>query len=358
MTKKISAPKWIALFAALSLLLLGIFGAVTYIVDPYFQYRIKDNSYKLNGWYVGAGLIKNYDYDTLIIGSSMTQNFNMDVFRENLSCLPLHVGLSGMNWRETQELLRIADRVGKATDYYICVDLSVFNNDNESRIARYLLEDSLLAKARYSLSYESWFVFMPVDIGLSVLKTIGFDLPQKYTDSMSIDQLENWSQDYSFGEDVVLDNYKAKAYSVSAVDVENLLNRMISNIDMFLKDFDTESVSYHFFFPPYSSLYWCDTQTQGYYDIYSEAKKYFIKKATALNCEVYDFQSEDITLDLNNYKDTTHYSPDINDWMVTCFASGKCLVTPEIYDLYQLRLLENTNRFRERYSDLFEPDEP
>lgn len=198
---------------------------------------------------------------------------------------------------------------------------------------------------------------MPVDIAFSTLKAIGYNFPKKYTYSMSIDRLEDWSLDYSFGEDVVLDNYKARAYSVSAVNTEDLLNRMISNIDTFVDGLDNENVYYHFFFPPYSTLFWCDAQVQGYYDEYIEAKSYFIKKVTALGCEVYDFQSEDITLDLNNYKDATHYSPDINDWMVHCFASGNCLVTPENSDSYQMKLIENIKYFQEKYSDLFESNE-
>ena len=125
----------------LLLALISLLCAVTYIVDPYFQYRVKDNSYMLNGYYVGPGLIRNYDYDTLIIGSSMTQNFDMDIFRENLGNSPLHIGLGAMNWTEIKEMLCFADSVGKATDYYVCVDLGGFRDNRESRLATYLLDD-------------------------------------------------------------------------------------------------------------------------------------------------------------------------------------------------------------------------
>lgn len=358
MPKIIHSSKWIALFIALSLILASVFGAITYIVDPYFQYRVKDNSYMLNGWYVGPGLIKNYDYDTLIVGSSMTKNFDMDVFRETVGGSPLHIALGGMNRTEMKELLRLAESVGKASNYYVCVDLSLFQSDGESRIASYLLNDSFLAKLQYSLSYESWFRFMPVDTVFSALKAIGYNFPQKYVYQMSIDRLEDNRLDgYSYSEEVVLDNYRSGAYSVSEVDTEGLLDRMTLNIDVFLKDLDTEGAAYHFFFPPYSALFWCNAQEKKYYDVYIEAKKFFIKRAAELGCEVYDFQSEDITLDLNNYTDTTHYSPDINDWMAHCFASGNCLTTPENIESYQAKLLENVKCFRERYSDLFEHNE-
>ena len=84
MEKKRNRTKWIVVFFILVSLIITLFGGVIYIVDPCFQYRVRDNSYLLNPIYNGQGLIKNYDYDTLIIGSSMTQNFDMDTFREEL----------------------------------------------------------------------------------------------------------------------------------------------------------------------------------------------------------------------------------------------------------------------------------
>lgn len=44
-------------------------------------------------------------------------------------------------------------------------------------------------------------------------------------------------------------------------------------------------------------------------------------------CEVFYFQNlEDIVTNLNNYADYTHYKPEINKYMVTCFANGTCEV--------------------------------
>lgn len=68
----------------------------------------------LSGWFVGGGLIENYDYDTLIVGSSMTQNFDMDVFRNELGVKPLHVGLGGIRISEINELMYVAYNAEKA----------------------------------------------------------------------------------------------------------------------------------------------------------------------------------------------------------------------------------------------------
>ena len=151
---KPSPSKWIRNFLCILLAFLLFLSAVAYIVDPFMQFRVRDNAYFLQEWYVSGGLIKNYDYDTLILGSSVIQNFNMDVFRQELGVKPLHVGLGAMTPIEMAELLELAYETGKADTYYICVDLPVLNGDNgESRMPEHLIQNDLLSKFRYLLSY-------------------------------------------------------------------------------------------------------------------------------------------------------------------------------------------------------------
>ena len=77
-----NAKKWILAFFAMSLALMLFFSVTAWVIDPFFQFRVKDNAYLLRGWFVDSGLIRNYDYDILFLGSSMVQNFDMDLARE------------------------------------------------------------------------------------------------------------------------------------------------------------------------------------------------------------------------------------------------------------------------------------
>lgn len=354
MTRKIDARRWIALFLVSILFIVLLFCSMIYVIDPFLQFRIKDNAYALPERYVCGGLIKNYDYDTLIVGSSMTQNFNMDVFRKELGVSPLHIGIGGLSWPEIDALLRYANSKGKADSYYVCLDLSTFTNDSgETLVPNYLLNDSFLSKIRYALSYNAWFEYIPLDAALMLLKTVSAARFESLESNTSIDLLGDWSNEYTFDESVVIENYKKSAYAVSTVDNKNLLSRMKVNIDAFIKDLNIENASYYFFFPPYSALYWCNAQEEGYYDEFLEAKSYLIQRLADMGCAVYDFQAEDFTLDLNNYKDTTHYSPHINDWMVHCFASTTDLVSPDIEGDFCEQIKKNTDIFRSQHSDLF-----
>ena len=203
---KPNAGKWIVSFFSIVLVALSLLSAIAYIVDPFFQFRVRDNSYKLSEWFVSSGLIENYDYDTLIIGSSMIQNFDMNVFRNELGAKPLHIGLSGIRLPEIAQLMNLAYDVNKSENYYICVDLSVFTRDDtESRYPEYLLKKDILSRFRYLLSYEVWFRYIPVDVGFVLLDLMKVNLPEKFAYNKSVDRLGDWRLDHKFGKDIVLD---------------------------------------------------------------------------------------------------------------------------------------------------------
>ena len=353
--EKQMTKKWIISFFCGVFGVLLCLGIIAYAVDPFFQFRAKDNSYMLSGQFVSPGLLKTYDYDTLIIGSSMTQNFDMDMFRNELGAKPLHIGLGKITSNEELELLELAyDRDG-VDRFYICADMYMFTEEpTESKNPSYLVKNDWLSKCRYLLSYEVWARYIPIDIGFMIADRLGVSLPQKYEESKSIDKLENWSLDYTFGEDIVLGNYAGGAYGVSKVELENLYPRMVNLIDAYVSGLDFEQGEHTFFFPPYSALYWNDTQMDGTFEAYMQAKKYFVQKMTEHGATVYDFQSSEIITDLNNYKDITHYSPAINDWMVECMANGENIITVEDCDGKQAELESRLEEFRMKYSYLFQ----
>ena len=353
--KKTSSLKWIFSFLCLLLAIVLLLSTVAFIVDPFMQFRVKDNTYMLNGRYVCSGLIRNYDYNTLILGSSMIQNFNMDQFRQDLGVAPLHIGLGGLTITEMCDLLTLAYDAQKADSYYVCIDLMVFTNNLEQKhLPQHLMNRDLLSTLRYLLSYEVWFGFLPIDIAFMTLDQLGINLPTKFAYSRSIDNLENWQLDYPvWGEKTVLDNYKNNQYSVSYVDSENLYQTAIANIDKLFNAFNFTKGEHIFFFPPYSSLCWSEYENRGQFNTYLQIKRYFIEKAMQYDVTVYDFQSAEFTMDLDNYKDSTHYMAHINDWMVQCFVDKSYVVNNDNVLDFEKTLMENTQKFREKYADLF-----
>ena len=357
--KQIPAKRWLLRLLALVLAILTLLSAIAYVIDPYFQFRFSaPNHYYVNdATRFGPGLVMHAPYDTLLVGSSMTQNFIVEHLASTLHCEPLRIGIGGIGFVEINELLQLAYQAGQAKAFYICVDLPLFSNSSgkmkESRIPGYLSHSDLLSHLRYLLSFEVWAGYLPVDVGFLLCDKLGISLPPEIEGKKNIDWMEYWGDQFVYGENVVLDVYESSRYDVSDVDTTDLLDRMTHNIDIFFSGLDFTAGQHIFFFPPYSALFWCNAQDRGYFEEYLEAKEYFIHKALAAGATVFDFQSDKLSMDLNNYKDTTHFSPAVNDWETEQFAESKYLVTEDNREELEQKLRENTERFRREHKEWF-----
>lgn len=89
--------KFIKIFFSLSLLFLSIVALFNFIIDPYQQYR-KPTLYKTfyggNQRALNTGLAKNHNYNSVVIGSSMTENFLISKVSEIINN-PIKLSISG-----------------------------------------------------------------------------------------------------------------------------------------------------------------------------------------------------------------------------------------------------------------------
>lgn len=352
--KRTTTPKqWIISFLVIVFAVFLLLSLIVYAVDPYYQFRYDPTPRFLSETKVNPGLVQHYDYDTLVIGSSMTQNFDMDTFRKELGVNPLGVGIGGLGLKETVDYILLSDSAGKADKYFVCIDQSYFFQEAAIRTPEYLMKNDLISKLKYCFSYEVWFRYLPFDIALKAADMIGFRLPSSIADKTNLDTYKQWESDFTFGEEEVIKNFKSNQYSVSDVDLTDLYSKAVGRIDYFFASLP-EGNDYALFFPPYSALFWANAQEKGYYDVYRQAKEYFLTKAEIFGATVYDFQSQEFIADLDNYKDTTHYSSGINDYMVSCFATGECRVTQENFHEMDENFDTIVKNFKAKYAYLFD----
>ena len=355
---QLNAKKWLRIFVIRSCLVLAVLSLVAFLIDPFFQFRVRDHQYYVGSYNTAPGLIKNHDYDTLILGSSMTQNFNMDTFRDVMGGKPLHIGLGGLTTEEMVLLYDLAKKSGHASRYYLSADLPLFTGERgESRIRSCLFRDDLLSGIAYFLDYEVWFRFIPVDIGMVLAKKSGMQFSEKMEYRTSIDRYNDWSLDFLFGREYVLQWYRAPAGGLSEVRADDTLAReMKEKIAVFFEGFEQTDDRITFFFPPYSVLFWCQAQDKAYYDAYMEAKAFFEETAYEKGFDIYDFQTSEVTCDLDRYKDLSHYNPETNDWMIYGFAGDKYRGTPDTILTRQKEQKELVERFRRENPELFQAD--
>ncbi len=324
--------KWVITTISLGLVMLLILGSITFIVDPLYQYRYDENdNYYLNSKFSCAGLIKNYPYDAVMLGSSMTQNFDPDVFKDKMDLDLLKVNIGGMTIPETCAYLEFINKNSDCKKVFFSIDLQRFaiHPDNaEFNIPKYLIngyEDDY----RYLLSSEVYTRFLPIDLLIKGLEFINVDLPSSIKKSTDVDELGSWYDDYSYGEEVVLNHLKKNGFGAYSIEADGIEASVNANIDMLFSTLATldDDTEYVLFFPPYSSLFWIYAKHNGIFEAFCDAKERILTLAEGQkNVTVFDFHNQDLTVELENYRDISHYTKDINDYLVECFADSTGVV--------------------------------
>ncbi|MCR4762239.1 MAG: hypothetical protein K5696_01780, partial [Lachnospiraceae bacterium] len=299
----------IALLIALSL--------TVYLWDPYSYYRIEDGRLKyVASSYINAGIIRNADYDSVIIGSSMSQNFNPETFRELIGVNPVKLCTGGLTLEQRDLFFNAVERQSAGTDkFFIEIQLSTFNSEDDdlSDTPLYLYDDNKLNDFRYLLGYETWARGMPVSFGYAAAKAAGIEMDTMHNIE-SVDNVGDWYPRYKLGREQVINKYKKNIDAVSYQETDGMYERMCKNVDEKLCTVIEDKNEYVFFFPPYSALFWHKARQAGYEDCYFDVKEHIMEVLSGYdNVSVFDFQSDPLTSDLDNYRDTSHYGRHISE---------------------------------------------
>lgn len=318
--------KWFLKALSVILVIFVLMSITAYIVDPFFIYRYNDErEYWLQPDYTSMGLVMNAEYDTVIVGSSMTQNFNAEKFGEAVGGDVLKVNSGGLTVTEMCEYVKLAREKNKAEKYYICIDLHLFAKaaeDDTNRFKPELCDGMIWNDFEYLLGFETWMRFIPVDLGLVLLDTAGYEYPDALKQKTDVDRAGEWANDFAYGADIVWKGYTNGTNRISVIDTNGLYDRMVERFGELMSIIEGDDAEYTFFFAPYSALYWYDSKQCGYYDDFMKAKEYMVGELLADGHEVVDFQSMEYIADLDNYRDISHYSGEITEFMTEDFADG------------------------------------
>jgi len=315
---------YILTFTITAMLILLVIGIINYCVDPFFQYRVKDDSYILNPMYVDAGLIKNYDYNTVVIGSSMTQNYNMSDLRKYPGVKPLKLTKGGLNLKEVLYLYSLIDK-DKVNTFIFTIDPPMFSAEMKwinNQFPKYLGGDNILDRLQYLYGYETTVRYTPVDIFLNVyFHDKSYDeLPSNIKYKMNIDNIGTYAHLPIYNDAEKVKREYLQGRSVSFPNLENIDARMEDNLKMVLELLDVDNTDSDFIFvlSPYSLLYWYHIQLSGYYSNYRHFVKTFVDEADKFeNVKVVCFYNVNETADLNNYADITHFNSTLANIVVS-----------------------------------------
>ena len=320
--------------------MLTVTSILAYKIDPAQYYRLSNYKTYNTELYTTAGLINNYPAEIAVIGSSMMQNTDLKLVRDLFQKDAIKYTLSGMTIDETVMLVNRAVEVNNTVDTFIInLDITTFNTPATNpfkRFPQYMYDNNKLNDIKYLLGFDSWMKFIPFNVLYNIASTIDSTITNKivevFSNSTDIDLIGNWGINTQFGENIVLSGYKNGFSKVSSQNTEGMLNRMIQRFENdFLDKLPLDSPKeFIFILPPYSILMWDNAEKEGYIDILFDFKSYLVSKLEQFeNVKIYDFQDYKGIIDLNEYKDTTHYSPKYNNMMMEYIASGNDSTTSD-----------------------------
>lgn len=325
--------------------LIMIVSGVIIIIDPFFHYHkplifinyFMDNNQQR---YMNDGIVKRFEYNAIITGTSMTENFKNSQFDKLFHTNSIKVPFSGGSYKEVNNILQVALKNNKNIKYILRgLDYGEINEKFDKMsydsYPEYLYDNNLFNDYKYILNRGAFFQSL-----LNILKS--FSKKEK----INFDEYSSWRSDKNKkGKEIVLRTYKRlqkeKVEKVlSKEEIKKIDKNIEENVIKVPKKYP--DVKFIYFITPYSIVYWDELNQKNELKKQIRAEEYMIEKILEVpNIELYSFYSNyDLVTDLKNYKDSEHYIGEINDRILNWIKTGEYRLSKENYKEYIRKNLE------------------
>lgn len=321
--------------------LLGIvaIASTVYYIDPYFHYHKPrpEFYYNLeNQRYQNDGILKHFDYNAIITGTSMTENFKSSEFDTLYGVKSIKVSYSGGSFKEINDAIDVAYKSGHNVkvviraleSYKIIVDKDAMRTDLGS-YPEYLYNDICFDDVKYILNRD-----VLLKHCLPMLKS---KLKGKNGGVTSFDKYSNWNSRYKFGRDSVLKkeydielNKKQKEFTDD--DWKKVVENVQQNITSLARSHP--ETTFYYFFPPFSIVYYGNLINKAELERTLQAEKLTVEMILECpNIKVFSFDlMTNIATNLDNYKDTHHYGEWINSDILRYMRNDIGLLSKDNYE--------------------------
>ncbi len=303
------------------LLLLAVM-AVIWFFDPFYQYHapfagkeavLNDRDNQM------PGTIRNFAYDSVLVGSSVAENFDSSYLNENYDCQTLKIIRASGSVADLLYYLEMAQEDRELKNVFWCLDLFALEASTEVTLyggdtPTYLHTETVLDDATYLLNKEV------------LLEKIPLMLVSAYMGRNTEGKAYDWSYDKEFSAAKAMQAYQKPAEKLEKQDFTRDIPVIMQNIDNLAEQISAHpETQYRILIPPYSMMWWDCAEVNGTLD-----KQFYILEQvmpvllSLPNVEVYYFQDEEsIVCDLDNYMDMIHYTPQVNQFMLEQMTTGE-----------------------------------
>ena len=349
-----NAKKWFIKGVLSIFMSLCILAATTVVIDPLFHYHtpLEGLKYSIsNQRYQNDGIVKNFQYDALITGTSMTENFKTSEFNRLFNVNSVKVPLVGASYKEIGDMLQRATMTNSDIKYIIWgLDYKRLLDDKDfmmyDNYPTYLYDDNPWNDLNYLLNKD---IFIKNTAQVLFYTIIG-------RDNMDFDVAYNWMDNYEFGKDAVDKIYQRPERVEKSIFLnreekirleENLEQNVISVLEK------NPNIHFYLFFPPYSIYYWDKYNQMGMLDYQLETEKRAIELLVEYdNVFLFSFTDNmNLITKMDYYSDTEHYGEAVNSKMLEWMKKGEYRLTKDNYMDYCRRVRENLMNYN--YDSLF-----
>ncbi len=333
--------KFLVKFTASALVFALLVGLFMYIVDPLQLYRKSTfyaPLYSSQERYQNAGLAHSYEYDTIILGSSMTQNFVPSYVESVMGGEVMKLSIEGSTAMEQHAVGQVALDTGQVKRVLWGLDYFAMRQDVDAEsenMPMYMYDHNPFN------DYEYLFNVSNIKHAWNALTT-----PESEAKAFrNLDTLRNWDKSAKYSQAAVLETWeKARTKEIGYGKNEFSLDNVKAVFDKYVLSLVKEhpETEFTFYYPPYTILrqqVWAETNPVRAENQYAMKKYMFEQFSQYPNVKVYDFQQDtSITYDLAQYKDLSHHSQAINELIIREIAEGKNRVTADNVDTFNEEL--------------------
>lgn len=334
------SKKFVIITLSVFLVLIIAVGTLTAVIDPYFHFHAPLSVFRYplnNERYQNYGIARNFDYNAVIAGTSMSENFKPSEFDSLFNVKSVKLPFSGGSHLEVNEELEFAFA---HNDDITCVirnvDLFRAFDNKESRdypldsYPTYLYDDNLLNDVGYIFNKEVFFK--------ATSSVIFRTLRGGQTDTL--DSYMNWNSFYPFGPAGIQQNYHRDAVVptgktvITDAEYEDIRGNITENI-IKLADEHPET-TFYIYVSPYSIYFFDYIKGLGELDRYQNAERFILSLLVGhKNIRVFAFYTEkEIICNPYNYRDVAHHSQDINSQILKWLKEGHDELTADNYEEY------------------------
>lgn len=344
-----SNKKSILLFFKIVIAFIVLIGVIVFVFDPFYHYHkpwlglkavLNDKEYQV------VGTLKHFDYDALLVGSSVMENNDNSWYDEAYDCTSIKAIRSYGATADLCYFLDIAYNSGNDIKYiFYNIDPSALYADSEttfesSGCPMYLYDDNPFNDLQYLYNKDVLFEKIPYMIVNSLMSD--------YNEGLSY----NWAKWKTFNSATALGLY-SRTKEVTEMMAEDVYQEQLdANIAMLTEQVEAHpETQFTFFFPAYSMLWWDGIYRTGERDAIIYNERQAVKTLLEYdNVRIFCFQyDEEVVTNLENYMDSIHFSQDINRWQLDEILAGEYEMTPENYNDMLDELYEFTEKVQSDY---------